>query len=234
MQEAHILAVGAHCGDMEVSAGMIVAKMARLGRRTAFLHLTPGEKGHPTLDPDAYADVKRREAVAAAERFGGEAMFLPYRDGELPDTDEVKFAIADVIRAVKPKIILAHWPGSIHKDHSAAGRVMPDAQFYAAISGFRRELPAHGGVSMYYTENWEDPHDFRGEIAVEVEEQDIEVWEAACREYGLLRGDWPTFAYLDYYRSLARVRGLERFSRTGYAQCLGLTEWAKRKRVSEL
>lgn len=234
MNTAHILAVGAHCGDMEISAGMIVAKMARLGKRTAFLHLTHGEKGHPTLEPEPYAEQKRREAVASAEAFGGEALFLPYKDGELPDSEEVRFQIADVIRAVKPKVILAHWTGSMHKDHTAAGKVIADAVFYAAIKGFIRELPAHGGITMYYTENWEDPLEFRPDVAVEVELPDIERWESACREYGLFRGDWPTFAYIDYYKSLARVRGLERGCSTGYAQCLGITEWGRRKRISEI
>ena len=72
MPDNHILAVGAHCGDMEISAGMIVAKMARLGKRTVFLHLTPGEKGHKTMDPEEYAAQKRVEAQKAAEAFGGE------------------------------------------------------------------------------------------------------------------------------------------------------------------
>jgi LmbE family N-acetylglucosaminyl deacetylase len=230
----YILAVGAHCGDMEISAGMILAKLARQGKRPVFLHLTPGEKGHKTLSPDEYAAQKRVEAVKAAAAFGGEALFLPYKDGELPADDEVKFQIADIIREVKPKVVMAHWTGSMHKDHTAAGEVMPDSIFYAAIPGFERELPAHGGVRMYYTENWEDPIDFRPELYVEVEEQDVERWEAACNEYALFRGGVSSFDYITYYRSLARVRGLEIMSPTGLAQALGLAPLARRRRVSEL
>lgn len=234
MADNYILAVGAHCGDMEISAGMVIAKMARMGKRPVFLHLTPGEKGHKTMEPEAYAAQKRAEAQRTAAAFGGEALFLPYKDGELPADDTVKFQIADVIRAVKPKVVLAHWTGSMHKDHTAAGEVMPDAIFYAAIRGFERELPHHGGVRMLYTENWEDPIGFRPEVYVEVEEQDVERWEVACKEYALFAGGVSDFDYITYYKSLARVRGLEIMSPTGLAQCFGLPELSRRRRVAEL
>lgn len=235
MADNYILAVGAHCGDMEISAGMIVAKLARQGKRTVFLHLTPGEKGHKTMDPDEYAAQKREEAKKAAEAFGGEAMFLSYKDGELPADETVKFQIADIIREVKPKIVLAHWTGSMHKDHTAAGEVMPDALFYAAIRGFQRELPPHGGVRMYYTENWEDPLGFKPEVYMEVEQQDMDRWESACKQYALFRhGEVSDFDYVTYYKSLAHVRGLEIMSPTGLAQCLGLTDFARRRRVDAI
>ncbi len=234
MPDNYVLAVGAHCGDMEISAGMAIAKLARQGKRTVFLHLTPGEKGHKTLDPETYAEQKRQEARRSAAAFGGEALFLPYIDGELPADETVKFEIADVIRAVKPKVVLAHWTGSMHKDHTAAGAVMPDALFYAAIRGFERELPAHGGVRMLYTENWEDPIGFRPEVYMEVEEQDVRTWEAACREYALFDGGVSDFDYITYYRSLSSVRGLEIMSPTGLAQCFGLPELSRRRRVTEI
>lgn len=234
MPDNYVLAVGAHCGDMEISAGMVIAKLARLGKRTVFLHLTPGEKGHKTLSPDMYAAQKRNEAEESAEAFGGEALFLPYKDGELPADDTVKFQIADIIRKVKPKVLLAHWTGSMHKDHTAAGEVIPDSVFYAAISGFERELPAHGGVTTYYTENWEDPLGFKPELFVDVEQQDVDRWETACRKYALFDGGVSDFDYLTYYRSLSHVRGLEIMSPTGLAQAFGLTPWQRRRRVSEI
>ena len=234
MPDNYVLAVGAHCGDMEISAGMVIAKLARLGKRTVFLHLTPGEKGHKTLSPDAYANQKREEAKAAATMFGGEALFLPYKDGELPADETVKFQIADIIREVKPKVILAHWTGSMHKDHTAAGEVIPDAVFYAAIRGFERALPAHGGVRTYYAENWEDPIEFNPELFVEVEQQDVDLWERACRKYTLFDGGVSDFDYLTYYKSLARVRGLAIMSPTGLAQAFGLAPLSRRRRVSEL
>ena len=68
-----------------------------------------------------------------AELLEAEWWALEYRDGELPVSDEVKFAIGGVIREAKPKVILTHWRGSMHKDHTAAADNLPDALFYAAL-----------------------------------------------------------------------------------------------------
>ena len=68
---------------------------------------------------------------------------MDYEDGLLPDNDEVRFAVCDIIRKVKPDIIVTHHENSMHKDHIVCHRIVVDAWFYAAIEGFQRELPKH-------------------------------------------------------------------------------------------
>src|SRR5688500_111653 len=136
-----ILAIGAHMAD-EVAWGMALAAHRRQGLSIGLLHLTPGEKGHKTLAPEDYAAQKREEAQACAEVLGARCWALDYRDGELPVDDAVKFAICDVVREAQPKLIVTHWRGSMHKDHTAAAENLPDALFYAALPGFQRALPA--------------------------------------------------------------------------------------------
>lgn len=157
-----ILAIGAHVGDMELTAGALLASCAVSGGRAVTLALTAGEKGAP-----AGADVLeyRKNKVAEAERFaamlGGEAIVLDHPDGLLPDNDDVRFEVCDVIRRVKPDIIVTHHEKSMHKDHAACHRIVVDAWFYAAIEGFRREMPKHFARSLYFAENWEDAIDFK-------------------------------------------------------------------------
>ena len=55
-----ILAIGAHCGDVEVTCGAVLAKHNKLGDRIAILHLTLGEGGNPTMSPQTYGGQKRR------------------------------------------------------------------------------------------------------------------------------------------------------------------------------
>lgn len=202
-----ILAIGAHAADMELTAGAVIAKCTSLGGQAALLHLTPGEKGHPSLSPEEYAKQKRAEAVEAAKALGSEVIFLNYKDGELKDTEEVKFQVCDLIRQVKPDLILTHWENSIHKDHTAAHRIVEDAIFYAAIPGFQRDLPNHRlKAGLYYTENWEDPQGFTPYIYVNTSGY-MGIWEEAVRKYELCSGKISSFPYVDYYRSLARMRG---------------------------
>jgi len=226
-----ILAIGAHAADMEISAGAVLAKCASQGGEITLLHLTLGERGHPKLDPDAYAAQKRTEAEEAAKELGGRAIFFPYKDGELPDTEEVRYQVCDVIREVKPTVILSHWKNSIHKDHAAAHRIVEDAVFYAAIPGIVRTLPNHRGASLYYTENWEDPEGFTPYYHMDITGF-TETWERAARRYELFSGTISSFPYLDYYRSLARIRGA--LSGVEFACAFDISAFGKKRRVDML
>lgn len=226
-----ILAIGAHMGD-EVAWGMALAAHVRQGGTVGMLHLTPGEKGHKTLSAEEYAQQKREEARACAETLGAQMWTLNYGDGELPVNEQVKWQIADIMREAGPKIVITHWGGSIHKDHTAAHENLPDALFYAGLPAFRREYPAHWVNALYYGENWEDLRGYQPEVYLQVLEEDIAVWERAMRCYALFRGEVSRFQYLDYYKALARTRGCEIF--TEYAVTFAVPPDARRRSVSSL
>ena len=205
-RQHHIMVVSAHCGDGEVMAGGIVAKYTSRGHKATFVHMTPGEKGHKTLPPEVYAEQKKREAKAAADVLGADVRFLPYGDGELQPDEEAKYALCDIIREVKPSVILTHWRESIHKDHTNTSLIAEDARFYAAIPAIKRALPAHGAWGFYYCENWEDPYDFRPDVYVDITDV-FDTYVEAMRQYELFRGGISSFRYIDYYTALATMRG---------------------------
>lgn len=232
MEKVDILAIGGHAGDVEISCGMALCHHFRQGKRVAMLHCTLGERGHPTLSAAEYAKQKRAEAEQAAALLEAPVYFLPYMDGELPVDDVVKFAICDVIRACRPEVILTHWRGSMHKDHTNTHLNLPDAIFYAALKTIEREQPHHWVRTLLYAENWEDPYGFTPEIYLEITEEDLALWERMVTQYALFRGEWKTFSYVEYYRSLAKVRGLEVFA--SYATAFAVPETARRRKVSTL
>jgi N-acetylglucosamine malate deacetylase 1 len=114
--------------------------------------------------------------------------------------------ICDVIREAQPKVIVTHWRGSMHKDHTAAADNLPDALFYAALPAFQRALPPHRVGRCYFGENWEDLRGYEPEVFLEVLPEDVETRERAMRCCALFHGEVSPFPYLDYYRSLAQVR----------------------------
>jgi N-acetylglucosamine malate deacetylase 1 len=226
-----ILGIDAHMAD-EIAYGLALASCVRQGGKVAMLHITPGEKGHPTLSAADYAAQKREEARAAAAVLGAPLYTLDYGDGELPVNDTLKFQICDVIRACKPKVIITHWQGSIHKDHTNCALNVPDAIFYAALRGFERTDPAHRGVRLYFSENWEDMDGFAPEVYLEVTPEDMAMWEEMCKQYALFRGGVSTFRYMDYYRAMAQVRGCE--VGTQYAVAFGVSPLYRRRKVTNL
>jgi LmbE family N-acetylglucosaminyl deacetylase len=231
-QERTVLAIGAHAGDAELAAGAVLARHKRLGDRVVMLHLTLGEGGNPKMAPAAYAEQKKREALAAAEALGAEVLFAPWKDGELPSGDEAVRYVADVVRQVRPTHVLTHWKSSLHRDHEAAARIVPDAVLLASLEGFASAHPRHRGVRFLgYAENWEDKAGFQPYLYVDVSE-DLARWKAAVSCYEFVRGGISPFPYLEYYESLARVRGAEAGRR--FAVALDVDPFAKKRVLDAL
>jgi len=206
-ERAHLAVFGAHVGDSELAAGAIVAKYSRAGHRATIVHMTMGERGHPSLSGSEYAEQKRREALESARVLGADVRFMGYRDGELPVSEEAKLQVCDLVRELKPNVVLTHWEGSYHKDHKAASLNVQDGLFYAGLRPFERRLPAHG-ASLYFFENWEDPLGFELDIYVDVSEV-FETYLEAMGRHEFAKGVFSGFPYIEYYRALARVRGAE-------------------------
>ena len=216
MKGQTILAIGAHIGDMELTAGALLASAAVQGGKAVTLALTAGEKGAPPgSDVSLYRQQKIEEARAFARELGGEAIILDHPDGQLPDNDDVRFEVCDIIRAVKPDIIVTHHEKSMHKDHIACHRIVLDAWFYAAIAGFQRELPRHFARHLYYAENWEDAEDFKSYVYLDVSDG-YDLWFKAI-DHHRFTIESTSFAYKEYYAHLKRIRGIE--GRTGYCEC---------------
>jgi N-acetylglucosamine malate deacetylase 1 len=227
-----ILAIGAHAGDMELTTGALLAKQSRRGDRVVILHLTPGERGNPKLSPDAYGAQKRREATEAAKELGAEALFGPYRDGELPDDEDSRRYVAGVIRQIQPTHVFTHARQSMHKDHAAAHAIVNDAVLLASLQGVALEAPVWRGIrGIWYAENWEDAEDFTPYLYVDVSDAG-DAWKDAVSKYEFVRGGISTFAYLDYYTALQALRGAE--VRKKRAVAFDVSPYSKRQVIDEL
>ncbi len=232
MFKADVLSIGAHAGDAEIASGIALANAVNSGKKVAMCHLTLGEKGNPNMNPQKYAELKHEEAVAAAETLGAQLYILGYLDGELPENDDVKKAIADVIRDCKPEVIITHHAKSIHKDHVACHRNVLDAIFYAALKGFETDREPHFARLLYFAENWEDKEDFVPEVILEVTDADIKLWKQTAQCYSLFRGEVVNFPYIEYYEKLARLRGIENY--LPYAVAFEMPPSARKQRLTSL
>ncbi len=222
-----LLAVGAHAGDMEITAGALLAKQAKAGDRVVILHLTLGEGGDPRKTPQQYGEQKRKEAVEAAKAIGAEVLFGPYKDGELPNNDEVRRYVSDVIRQVKPTHLITHWKNSLHKDHTTTHAVVTDATLMASLPGVQSIFPAHRGLrSILFAENWEDKPDFNPYVYVDVSDS-IQEWEKCVTQYEFIRGGVSKYPYLEYYKALLKVRGAE--GGIGLAECFDIDPYGKKQ-----
>jgi LmbE family N-acetylglucosaminyl deacetylase len=145
---ATALAIAAHPDDVEFQCGATLAKWAAAGCVVHHLICTDGSKGtwDPHADTAALVTTRQREQHAAARALGatGEVVFLGEVDGEL-GTDRVLVGrVAEVIRRLRPDVVLAHDPWRrwrLHPDHRAAGFLACDAIVAARDPHF---FPDHG------------------------------------------------------------------------------------------
>jgi N-acetylglucosamine malate deacetylase 1 len=206
-QQKTILAIGAHAADMDLTAGALLAHQKKLGDRVVLLHMTLGEAGNPNLPPQKYAEQKRREAERAANDLGAELIIGPYPDAMLPNNDEARKYVADVIRQVKPTYVITHWKNSFHKDHKNTHLIVVDAVLMAGLEAVKTAHEPYRDVrQIYYAENWEDDEGFQPYSYVDVSDV-FEQWKKAISEYQLVRGGISSFHYFEFYTSLEQMRG---------------------------
>jgi len=231
-QPLTILAIGGHVGDAELTAGGVLASHALKGDRIVTLALTAGERGVPVgRDMAEYRIQKVNEAKAFAEMLGGESIVFDVPDGELQDNDDMRFQVCDVIREVRPNIIITHFKNSMHKDHMTTHRIVNDARFYAGLASFQRDKPAFFASKLYYAENWEDAVDYKPYVYVDFSQEAYDLWVKAVSQHWFVTGS-TSFPYLEYYKHLARVRGIE--ARKQYAETFMIPEESMRLIRTEL
>ncbi len=130
-----VLAIAAHRDDVEQTCGGTLLRMKALGAQTAILDLTQGEAG-----TRGSAAERAAEAAAAAEILGvahREALDLP--DGNVENTQENRVKIVQVLRALRPRVvILPYWAGR-HPDHYRCSTLGYEACF---LSGLARMVTA--------------------------------------------------------------------------------------------
>lgn len=202
----HLMCVGAHISDAENMAGAAMLKHKRAGWDITIVHMTAGEKGHPTLPPEAYLKLRYADAEASAEFIGANLAILPYKDGELEATEAVIWALADLIRKYKPTLIVTHWRGSFHPDHNTTHDIVHKALFKAGLRAFAREYPAHSPRAVLYAENWEDMENYKPDIYLDVSDV-FEDYLKLLKTHALMRESYSSFRYFDYYQALGTVRG---------------------------
>jgi LmbE family N-acetylglucosaminyl deacetylase len=209
MEFARAVAFGAHAFDVEVTAGGLLARLSQQGSEITIVHMTLGEKGHPRPGhAGLYADQKQIEAERAATLLGAAIRVLGYEDARLPNDDEAKLAVCDLIRELRPELVLTHWHGSWHKDHRHAHELVMDGLFLAGLPGLSRERPAAAVRAVLFPENWEDPIGFAPQHYEDITDC-YQQWLNAIDAYALSRSGLAAFPYRDYYTSLARVRGVQ-------------------------
>jgi N-acetylglucosamine malate deacetylase 1 len=207
----NVLAVGAHPDDLEILCGGALARCARRGDRVTMLVMTDGSAGHAEIPPDELAQIRQREAGAAAEVVGAEFVWLGLRDEFVFNDEPTRLLLLNAIRGAAPDLLLTHDPQDYHPDHRATSRAVFDASFIMGLPNVHTENSAQPGVpALYYFDT------LAGQGFLPTEYVDItETWEtkAEMLRHHRSQVDWlryhdniDIFAFME---TVAKFRGLQ-------------------------
>ena len=136
-----VLAFAPHPDDIEIFCGGTIAKMVKDGYNVAIVDLTAGELG-----TRGSTELREQEAYNASKILGiyyRENLGLP--DGGITSSIEQTRVVVDVVRRIKPQVVLMPPKHDRHPDHGAAHLLIERALFMAALpkAADLSTLPAH-------------------------------------------------------------------------------------------
>ena len=213
-----ILAIAAHRDDVEQTCGGALLGMKSLGLRTGILDLTQGEAG-----TRGTAEERAAEAAEAARILrvdAREALDIP--DGRVENTYENRFKVAEVLRRLRPRVVIVpYWTGR-HPDHYTASILGYEACFLAGLAKLDTGTAPHRPYKVVYASLYAD---VRPSFVIDISDH-IETRFAALMAYRSQYANRPegsglfvpeeeirerTFAMARHYGLLAGVRYAEPF-----------------------
>jgi N-acetylglucosamine malate deacetylase 1 len=171
LEPLHILCVAPHPDDAEIGCGGTLIRAGLEGKRAGVLELTRGELG--TLGTP---EIRDAEALEAAKIMG-----LSYRgnlrwsDGGIQDSPEHRFELAQVLRDVRPKVLLVPHETDRHPDHTFAARVTASAVHLAGLRKVNLNGEPHKVARVLY---YQGNAPIQANVLINVSNV-LETWESA-------------------------------------------------------
>lgn len=216
-----ILAIHAHPDDIEIQCAGTLLKLKERGCSITLATMTPGDCGSAELGSEEISAVRRGEAKKAADLMGADYHCLEFRDLSITHDNDSRRRVTEIIRRVRPDIVITAPPVDYMSDHEMTSRLVRDACFNASCPNYATQqwdpAPAHAGVPyLYYVDaiegvDWygnKQPVDFIVDIS-ETFEKKLEMLACHDSQRAWLRRQHGLDEYLDGCRRWSAARGQE-------------------------
>lgn len=199
-----VLSFGAHPDDIEIGCGGTEAGLINRGYQVTHVFATSGEAGSDRIAKSELSAIREDEARAAARVLDvGDVEFLRLPDGLTQFTPEVKIAVIDLIRRLRPEIVFVHATADRLLDHRLVHDLVMAAVTAAAGPWYRDAggEPCQVETVLGY-EVWHPlpVYQLAVDISAEIE---TKMAALACH-----RSQVRAIPYDEAFRGLARYRGI--------------------------
>jgi len=205
-----VLAVGAHPDDLEILCGGTLARFVQEGSEVVMCNASLGDRGSFEHTSEEIAGIRLAEARRAAETAGAEHVTLGFSDGEVnaADPEQVR-AVVDLVREVRPEVIITHSPNDYMSDHNEVSTLVFNASFHATLPLFETGEPPYDKVTPILFMDTVMGLGFHPVEYVDVSatfETKIAMLEAHASQLTWLR-DHDGIDVVEHMRTTARFRG---------------------------
>jgi LmbE family N-acetylglucosaminyl deacetylase len=149
-----ILAAHAHPDDIETLAAGTLALLASQGHLIVIATLTAGDCGSFGIGPEETGAIRQGEARAAAAMIGADYRCLGIPDLGVFNDDGTRRRVTELVRELRPDIVVTAPPADYHPDHEAASALVRDACFAASAPNYRTGTapPLAAIPHLYFTD----------------------------------------------------------------------------------
>lgn len=139
MKKLTVLAIGAHADpfDMPYQCGGTLAKLAKAGNKVICV---------------SSCEENQEEAIKVAKVLGCQTKFLDLEEGEVKNDTPTVHKIVELIRSVKPDIVITHQPTDYNPDHRELSQAVLGACLLARVGEVKTKSKPYKVPCLYYSE----------------------------------------------------------------------------------
>lgn len=145
-----VLVVQAHPDDTEAWCSGTLKLLKDKGYHIAIATMTAGGLGGVDTDEKETIAIRKGEAARSAEVLGAEYYCLDQRDGYVYDTFEARIKTLELVRKVKPGIVMTHVSADYHADHRATAAIVDVATMQATLPNAPCSVPPMDVTPLFY------------------------------------------------------------------------------------
>jgi len=134
---ATILAVHAHPDDLDILAEGTLRLLGDAGHVVVLATATAGEGGSAEFDPAETGRIRQAEAAASAALLKASYYCLGFSDLGVFNDDTSRRAVTELLRTVRPDLVITASPVDYHPDHEAISVLVRDACFAGPVANYR-------------------------------------------------------------------------------------------------
>jgi N-acetylglucosamine malate deacetylase 1 len=209
----NVLAIGCHPDDLEIGCGGTLALYAKNGHNVFMCHVANGDKGHAVIMPEVLGKIRTAEAEASGATLGAKKVF----NINVPDLfvdshiEEQVNDVVEVIRTVRPDIIITHSPDDYMRDHIETSKLVFNASFSSSIPHYdTKAKPCPLIAPLYYMDTLAGVGFLPEEYTDITDTLEIKLKALEKHETQLKwMRDHDDIDFLDFVRTVSKFRGLQ-------------------------